>query len=249
LPTNRHSDAARATRARVLACFFLAGSGLGFLLLAFFPLASGTNRVGEAAALAVGSVVGIVLLAAAQRVPDWAIDVALAVGTLVISAGVAFGNGASSHGTQIFYLWSAFYAFYFLERREAVGQLAFVGVAYGAALGAAVELGTAVTQWTITMGTLSVVGAMIASLVRRLSLREAESSQRMDALQEAEEHFRRAFDDAAIGMASCLARRALPSRQSRARRPDRLRAPSARGNGLPGHHASGRPRVRPRRDG
>jgi diguanylate cyclase (GGDEF)-like protein/PAS domain S-box-containing protein len=42
---------------------------------------------------------------------------------------------------------------------------------------------------------------MIAGLVRRLAMRETESAERMEALREAEERFRRAFDDAPIGMA------------------------------------------------
>ena len=40
----------RTSRTRVLAYFFLAGSGLGFLLLAFLPAAIHTDRVAEAAA-------------------------------------------------------------------------------------------------------------------------------------------------------------------------------------------------------
>lgn len=201
MPAHAHATAAPATKARALAYFFIAGSGLGFLLLAFFPLAPHTDRVGETAVLTGAAIVGIAALAGAERFPDWLLQVGVAVGTLVVSAGVAFGQGASSPGTPMFYLWVAFYAFYFFDARAAWAQLGFVGLAFAAALVSASEPVTAITQWTVTMGTLAVMGAMVAALARRLRRHERESAEQVAALREAEERFRRAFEDAAIGMA------------------------------------------------
>jgi diguanylate cyclase (GGDEF)-like protein/PAS domain S-box-containing protein len=187
----------------VLAYFFLAGSGLGFLLLAFLPAAIHTDRLAEAAFLALAAVVGAGLFAAADRVPDWLIGAGVAVGTLEISGSIALGHGSTNLGVHIFYVWVAVYAFYFLPRRQASGQLAFVGLAYALALLMRGGSATGPMQWGITMGTLTVVGLMVSGLLRRLELREGESMERMKALREAEERFRRAFDDAAIGMALC----------------------------------------------
>src|SRR2546430_10247825 len=73
LSTIRDSAVARASHARVLAYFFLAGSGLGFLLLAFLPAAVRTNRLAEAGLLTLAAVLGAGILATADRVPDWLI--------------------------------------------------------------------------------------------------------------------------------------------------------------------------------
>ncbi len=200
MPTTRDTVDARATRARVLAYFFLAGSGLGLFLIAFLPLAPLTDRAGLTGVLSFAAVAGIVLLLAARHVPEWALVAGVAVGTVAISAGVALGHDAGSLGIQMFYVWVAFYAFYFFDNRVAVAQLVFIGVAYAVALVVA-GVATTATQWVMTMGTLAVVSGMIAGLVRRLAMRETESAERMEALREAEERFRRAFDDAPIGMA------------------------------------------------
>jgi diguanylate cyclase (GGDEF)-like protein/PAS domain S-box-containing protein len=184
----------------VLAYFFLAGSALGLLLIAFLPLAAHTDRAGETGVLSFAAVAGIVLLLAARRVPGWALVAGVAAGTAAISVGVALGHDAGSLGIQMFYLWVAFYAFYFFDNRIAVAQLLFIGVAYAVALVVA-GVATTATQWVMTMGTLAVVSVMIAGLVRRLGVRETESTERMEALREAEERFRRAFDGAPIGMA------------------------------------------------
>ncbi len=201
LPTIRDRAVGRATRARVLAYFFLAGSGLGLVLVPFLPLAAHTNRVGEAAVLGLAAVFGIGLLVKAERVPAWLVDVAVAFGTLEISAVIALGHATGTLGIQIAYVWVVMYSFYFLERRQALAELAFVGLAYAGALAAvAATPAGAWTQWALTMSTIGVVALMISALMRRLQLREAESADRMAALREAEERFRRAFDDAAIGM-------------------------------------------------
>ena len=67
----RDSAVARASRTRVLAYFFLAGSGLGALLLVFLPAAVHADRLAEAALLALAAVLGASLLATADRVPGW----------------------------------------------------------------------------------------------------------------------------------------------------------------------------------
>jgi diguanylate cyclase (GGDEF)-like protein/PAS domain S-box-containing protein len=185
----------------VLAYFFLAGSGLGLVLLAFLPTAIQTNRPAEAALLALAATLGVVLFANADRVPDRLITVGLAAGTLEISGSIALGHGPTNLGVQVFYVWIAVYAFYFLSQRQASAQLAFVGLAYATALSTRDVAGIGAMQWGITMGTLTVVGLMVSALVRQLELRDAESMERMEALGEAEERFRRSFDDAAIGMA------------------------------------------------
>jgi PAS domain-containing protein len=201
LPRNSRDTAdGRRVRARVLAYFFLAGSGLGLVLMPFLPLAAHTNRAGEAAVLGLAAAFGVGLMVAAECVRGWLVCAAVAFGTLQISAVIALGHSTGALGTQIAYVWVILYSCYFLDRRQVLIELALVGVAYAAAL-AIVAAPNGWTQWVLTMVTIGVVALMVSALMRRLALREAESDERTEALMEAEERFRRAFDDAAIGMA------------------------------------------------
>jgi diguanylate cyclase (GGDEF)-like protein/PAS domain S-box-containing protein len=186
-------------RARVLAYFFLAGSGVGLVLMPFLPLAAHTDRAGETAVLALAAAFGVALMVAGERVPAWLVGVAVAFGTLEISAVIALGHATGAMGIQIAYVWVIVYSCYFLDRRQVLIQLALVGVAYAAAL-AVVAAASGWTQWVLTMTTIAIVALMVSTLMRRLVLREAESDERTEALKDAEERFRRAFDDAAIGM-------------------------------------------------
>jgi diguanylate cyclase (GGDEF)-like protein/PAS domain S-box-containing protein len=200
----RHADTPRAREgmppARVLAMFFVAGSAIGFAALAFLPLPSTLSVTGNAIALGAGLVIGLVLFFAAARLPEWSIHAALACGTVVVSLGVYFG-GRFETNNEMFYLWVAFYAFYFLTLRQALAHVAFVAAAYALAIGLTQEAGPAVTRWVITTGSLVVMGLLVARLVRQLRARMREAAERTESLREAEERFRRAFDDAAIGMA------------------------------------------------
>ncbi|MDQ6750902.1 MAG: EAL domain-containing protein [Actinomycetota bacterium] len=190
----------QASRARVLSYFFISGGVLGLFTLAFLPLPADTDEMGELVTLLAGLGTGAALYLGGARVPRWAVPVVLAGGTVAVSFGVYFA-GTLQVNTEMFYLWVAFYGFYFLGRRAAAAQLVWIGAAYAAVLAVRHEPGPASTRWAITMGTLAVAGLLVAHLVGRLRSRAAESARRMHDLHTAEERFRLAFEDAAIGMA------------------------------------------------
>src|SRR5205807_512620 len=91
-------------------------------------------------------------------------------------------------------------AFYFLAPRVAAAELALVGVGYATAIGLRHDP-DASTRWVITMGTLALAGIVIARLAGKLRRWARHSENRERALRQAEERFRSAFEDAAVGMA------------------------------------------------
>ncbi|HEV3228713.1 MAG TPA: EAL domain-containing protein [Solirubrobacteraceae bacterium] len=190
---------ARVQRARVLSFFFFGGSAIGLLAVAVLPLPAGTNTAGTLVTLGLSLALGTVLLIRPHRIPDWALNLALAAGTAVISFDVYFAGDVQTN-IEMFYLWVAFYAFYFLSLRLALVQLGVLAAGYGVALVARGEA-DAVTRWTITIGTLALAGILIARLVGQIQAWATHSAQREEQLRQAEERFRSAFDDAAIGMA------------------------------------------------
>jgi diguanylate cyclase (GGDEF)-like protein/PAS domain S-box-containing protein len=191
--------APRPERARVLSYFFFGGSLLGVGALAFLPLPPDTNVNGTLIALGVALLIGAVLFVGAGRLPAWTVAPALAAGTVIVSLGIYFAGDTSTNG-ELFYLWVACFGFYFLSRRWALAQMTLVGLGYAAALAARHESG-AVTRWVFTLGALTLAGLLIAQLVSRLERGALRSRDREEDLRQAEERFRKAFDDAAVGMA------------------------------------------------
>jgi diguanylate cyclase (GGDEF)-like protein/PAS domain S-box-containing protein len=186
-------------RARTLSYLFFGGAILGFAAVVFFPLPPGTDVSGTLITIAITFAVGLTLFLGANALPGWAIPGALAIGTVVISLDIYFA-GEIRTNDEMFYLWVAFYAFYFLPKKVAAGELILLGVCYATTIILRHEPDTS-TRWVITMGTLTMAGTLTARLVGQLERWVERSRQREEALGRAEARFRSAFDDAAIGMA------------------------------------------------
>ena len=188
-----------AERARTLAYLFFGGSTLGLVAVALFPLPPGTDVPGTLVTIGISLAVGLSLLLGANRLPPWVTPAALGVGTAVISLDIYFA-GEIRTNDEMFYLWVAFYASYFLPMRVAIGELILIGVGYALAVALRHEPDSS-TRWLITMGTLALAATLTARLVEQLERSVQSSRRREDALRHAEARFRSAFDDAAIGMA------------------------------------------------
>jgi diguanylate cyclase (GGDEF)-like protein/PAS domain S-box-containing protein len=186
-------------RARALSYLFLGGGALGTLALTLFPIPPGTDSGGELVTIAISLSAGLVLFLAADRLPDWAAVAGLGLGAVVVSLDIYFA-GEIRTNDEMFYVLVSFYAFYYLPRRQAAIQLTFVGALYAATLILKSEPEGS-TRWLITIGTLAACGALTARLVSQLERRAAQSRARGEALRQAEEQFRSAFENAAIGMA------------------------------------------------
>jgi diguanylate cyclase (GGDEF)-like protein/PAS domain S-box-containing protein len=186
-------------RARALSYLFLGGAALGTVALTLLPLPPGADAGGQFVLVGVLLVAGLVLFAGAARLPSWATVAGVALGALVISLDIYF-DGDIRTNDEMFYVMVSLYAFYFLSRRQAVGQLALIAVLYAAALVLDGEPDGS-TRWVITIGTLAACGALTARLATQLELRAEELHSRAEAVRHAEAHFRSAFENAAIGMA------------------------------------------------
>lgn len=186
-------------RSRILSLLFFGGSLLALAAVAFLPMPPGANIAGTLATIGVALAAGLTLFLLGDRVPAWAIPVGLALGTAIISLNIYFA-GDIRDNDEMFYLWVGFYAFYFLPRREAGLQLGLVGIGYGLAIAFRHEP-DASTRWVITMGTLATAGFLTARLVAQLERWIRRTREREVALREAEERFRSAFENAAVGMA------------------------------------------------
>ncbi|HEX2084057.1 MAG TPA: diguanylate cyclase [Solirubrobacteraceae bacterium] len=173
----------RTVRWRSLAVLFLAGGTLAdlSLLLPKNPDAA----VPVVAALGTSAILSAaVMFLFATRLPEALMSMTLAFGTLLVTAGVIFTHDTAAV-YALFYVWVAFEAFFFLPRRHALAQVAFVAVAYAVALalagGAAPD---AAARWLMTIGTVVVVGALAGALhdrAERLIDRLADAA-RTDAL-------------------------------------------------------------------
>ena len=155
------------TMARAGAVLFAAGGSLALLSLAV-PHWHIAHPV-QSALMAVPALPTAALLwLFAEHIPEWAIHALLVLAAVQLSLGVYFlGAGAAGATAGGYYTWISIFAFYFLRRRVALAHLAFMGVAYAAAL-LAVHARGGPAQWIVTMGTAAVGGLVVGSLADRL---------------------------------------------------------------------------------
>jgi diguanylate cyclase (GGDEF)-like protein/putative nucleotidyltransferase with HDIG domain len=152
---------------------YTAGPTLGLIGLAL-PHAGETNDVAILALAGAGYVLAALLYAFRNRLPEWSFDLAAASASVLISASIYFT--VSNSTGAFFYLWVVLAAAYFFERRRVALQVAIVGVGYALALALKPPEPGMVAAWIITMGTLTIAGALlmitrerVAALVERLA--------------------------------------------------------------------------------
>jgi diguanylate cyclase (GGDEF)-like protein len=142
----------------------LAGGTIGLLTAALPPAAERSElAVAAAAALALG--VGAALVLVRRRIGNPVLGAIVALGTLLITLGTyQAGGGTGTADNEMLYVWICLYSFYFFSLPHALGQLALVGLAYGALLTTAPDADEALSRWIVTMSTLLVAGLIVARL-------------------------------------------------------------------------------------
>jgi len=123
---------------------------------------------------------GAVILATADRLPRWSLQIGVALGSLAITRAVYFSHEANAYYT-FFYLWPILYSFYYFGRFWGLVQMAILGGAYAWVL-TQIPTDTPASLWLMTIASLTVAGLLIDLLARRLRDREAESAMRARAL-------------------------------------------------------------------
>jgi diguanylate cyclase (GGDEF)-like protein len=167
------------TMALSLGVLFLIGAGLGvFTLVIPHPNKFDTLPLIENVAFA--SIGGMAIIALADRLPPWAIQICVAIGSLAIARAIYYSHEPNAY-YSIFYLWVALYSFYFLGRIWGFVQLGIAGAAYAWVI-TQVPTTSPVSVWMTTMVSLAVAGLLIDVLARHMREREAESAARARAL-------------------------------------------------------------------
>ena len=167
------------TMALALGVLFLIGAGLGvFTLVIPHPNEFDTFALIENVTFA--AIGGLAIIALADRLPPWAIQICVAIGSLTIARAIYYSHEPDAY-YSIFYLWVALFSFYFLGRFWGFVQLGIAGAGYAWVI-TQVPTSSPVSVWGTTMVSITVAGLLIHVLARHLREREAESAARAKAL-------------------------------------------------------------------
>jgi len=156
-------------RWRALGALFVAGGALAGLTL-LLPVDPGLERLPIVVVCLVAVLVGGLLIWRAGLLPasDLWLGLVLAFGTVEITLAVVFSRSIPSPYALI-YVWVGFDGFFFLGRRAAFANLAFVGINYALAMVFTPVHGQAtVGRWLMLMGTVAVIG-ILADILRSRS--------------------------------------------------------------------------------
>jgi diguanylate cyclase (GGDEF)-like protein len=147
---------------------------MAWLALPYSP--TGANEGGLLRASVMAAILGTVAVAFFDRIPSWAFQALVALGTVLVTVMIDYSEAHTSP-YAFFYIWLALYALFFFSRAQAVVQVLFIAVAYAAVLvgdvasggqDALVAIGEAAPRWIMTVGTLVVAVALVGMLKERL---------------------------------------------------------------------------------
>ena len=173
-PSSTADGQRTAPLARAGAYVSMAGMVLGFVGV-LLPHPGQFNVPALIASEVFTLIFAIGFLLFAERVPMLFIRLAPPIGTIQATASVIF-SGDPTSAYALFYLWPCFYAFLFLSRRDAVGNVLLMAVGYAIAIvvtepsltfsASAAENLT--HHFVLLAGTLAIAGAMIHVLRTRV---------------------------------------------------------------------------------
>jgi diguanylate cyclase (GGDEF)-like protein/putative nucleotidyltransferase with HDIG domain len=164
-----------------MAWMYLGGAsfGLGAILIA---QPKHFNGEGIVVLAIVSYALGLVLLVGRARLPAVSIELALAVGVVIVTIAIHCLGDNTEQYFSILYVWSALNSAFLLTRRRAALQVALIAASFGAYLGWAHEaLHPAVQLWLLTVGTATLAAFLVGMLkarVERLVDEVAETAKR-----------------------------------------------------------------------
>jgi diguanylate cyclase (GGDEF)-like protein/putative nucleotidyltransferase with HDIG domain len=152
--------------ARILSAVFAAGATLTAVTIPL-PRSAHVNEVGLVSVVAASYLTAILLRWRAEKLPVWALHVALCWGSTLITVAAYFSGGRPSP-LVFFYLWVFLYASYLFTRIQAIAQIAYVAVAFGVLLALRPPLSGAASWWLVGLGTLLAVAIVIMAMRTRV---------------------------------------------------------------------------------
>jgi signal transduction histidine kinase len=166
-----------ALATRVAGLLLVGGAVLIAVTVALPPAAEGSDLL----ILGYGVVAAVcgVLLLTRRRVSEPILCLAAALGTVIITlATLEGGPGKGTGDNEVLFLWISLFAFWFLDIRHALLQLALIGVGDALFLEQqAADFAAGVTRWVVTMGTLLITGLLMSWLRRALDREREETAQ------------------------------------------------------------------------
>lgn len=175
--------AERAMAARSLMYVFAVGAVIAGAAL-ISPVAHPADAARLAVTAACAAAIAVVLFAGYDRLPHWVFSILLLCGSTLIEWAV-YGSGDPTSPFLLFYLWVAFYASYFLTRRQAAIQAIFIGASYAAVLAHSdAPMKTEVVRWLVFTIALVVAGLLVRVMRERIDalLQSLDDALRKDML-------------------------------------------------------------------
>ena len=157
-------------RRRVGGVMLLACGVLGSAVVVL-PGHDGTTALLSFSILAI--VVGAVLVARPRLLPPWTSQVLIAMVTVLISLAADSGDGRAA-AVPAFYVLLAMYSFYFYPALAGLGQVAFAGLGYAAALWGDVPVAEGIGRWATVVVAMGVAGVMVRGVNRDVDRLVAE---------------------------------------------------------------------------
>ncbi|HEX8074467.1 MAG TPA: GAF domain-containing SpoIIE family protein phosphatase [Thermoleophilaceae bacterium] len=148
---------------RLLGSLFIVGATIGMLSMVF-PQPPGTSVAGLFAIYGIAYSIGAFLLLGHGRLPVWSSEVALVLGTGLVTLAIHFTNTRTGV-YAMFYVWVSIVACYFLGWGRALLQIGVVSVLFAAVL-ADEGPPSPGEEWVITLGTVLVAGLLVGLLRR-----------------------------------------------------------------------------------
>jgi diguanylate cyclase (GGDEF)-like protein len=194
-----------AIMATVLGTLFVTGATIGALSL-ILPHPSEYDTGGLWSNVAYSYAFGFALILLRRRLPIWALQLGVLVGTIVVTRAVYYGNDPSGYYT-FWYLWVSIYAFFFFGPRWGALHVTAVGAAYAWVL-TEVSGPTPVSRWLVTVGSILVAGLLVEALASRLRHEATAADRRasnLSAVGEVARQLATQSDPKAVGRAICSA--------------------------------------------
>lgn len=171
---------------RALGLVYFAGPTVAAICL-LLPHPARTNDLGIWGMVVFTYAVAPVIFTQYRRLPPAAVSGAIALATTIVFVVVCF-DGAPDSPYAFFFLWVPPFAMVFFSTREGVAHLAYVGVAYAAALAVVADgapAGPLAIRWLHLMAALSVFALLVRALERELraNLASVDAERRRRALE------------------------------------------------------------------
>lgn len=154
------------TMARALGALFTAGAAMAYISLAL-PQEPDASRAGIAAMASLALAGALFCFVGGPRLPRWFFPFAVAAATILVAGGIYFSDRSFS-SYFLFFVWAVVWTFYFLPSWQGFVLIGFIGAIYPVVVSGMRHDGEMGQRWMMLMGTLIVVGVLVALLRQRL---------------------------------------------------------------------------------